>query len=90
MLYDRRNFGLLRLAGAYQWLPAAPLRALPPLRQLNQEAELLASLGLLAFSRTKEYLMPTPEGYRSWLPLTFHTSRRPSGPMPRARPSGAA
>ncbi|MCI8538305.1 MAG: hypothetical protein HFF18_06525 [Oscillospiraceae bacterium] len=64
MLYDRRDFGLLRLAGAYQWLPAAPLRALPPLRQLNQEAELLASLGLLAFSRTKEYLMPTPEGYQ--------------------------
>ena len=27
MLYDRRDFGLLRLAGAYQWLPA-PLRAL--------------------------------------------------------------
>lgn len=31
MLYDRRDFGLLRLAGAYQWLPLAPLRALSPL-----------------------------------------------------------
>lgn len=27
MLYDRRDFGLLRLAGTYQWLPLAPLRA---------------------------------------------------------------
>lgn len=25
MLYDRRDFGLLRLAGTYQWLPLAPL-----------------------------------------------------------------
>ena len=33
MLYDRRDFGLLRLAGAYQWLPLAPLRALSPLKQ---------------------------------------------------------
>ena len=24
MLYDRRDFGLMRLAGAYQWLPLAP------------------------------------------------------------------
>lgn len=24
MLYDRRDFGLLRLAGTYQWLPLAP------------------------------------------------------------------
>lgn len=23
MLYDRRDFGLLRLAGTYQWLPLA-------------------------------------------------------------------
>ena len=34
MLYDRRDFGLLRLAGAYQWLPLAPLRALSSLKHL--------------------------------------------------------
>ena len=28
MLYDRRDFGLMRLAGAYQWLPLAPLRTM--------------------------------------------------------------
>ncbi len=64
MLYDRRDFGLLRLTGAYQWLPLASLRALSPLKQLYREAELLASLGLLAFSRNNEYFMPTPEGYQ--------------------------
>ena len=40
MLYDRRDFGLLRLAGAYQWLPLVPLRALSPLKQLFHETEL--------------------------------------------------
>lgn len=64
MLYDRRDFGLLRLAGACQWLPLAPLRALSPLKQLYREAELLATVGLLAFSRNGEYLMPSPEGYQ--------------------------
>lgn len=39
MLYDRRDFGLLRLAWAYQWLPLAPLRALSPLMQLFHEAD---------------------------------------------------
>ena len=34
MLYDRRDFGLLRLAGTYQWLPLAPLRALSSLKHL--------------------------------------------------------
>lgn len=48
MLYDRRDFGLLRLAGAYQWLPLAPLRALSPLKQLFHEAELLVSLRCFA------------------------------------------
>ena len=64
MLFDRRDFGLLRLAGAYQWLPLASLRSLSPLKQLLREAELLASLGLLAFSRNDEYFMPSPEGYQ--------------------------
>ena len=64
MLYDRRDFGLLRLAGAYQWLPLAPLRALSPLRKLCQEAELLATLGALTFSRNGEYLSLSPEGYQ--------------------------
>ena len=35
MLYDRRDFGLLRLAGTYQWLPLAPLQALSSLK-LNE------------------------------------------------------
>ena len=38
MLYDRRDFGLLRLAGAYQWLPLAPLRSLSPLKGLYHTA----------------------------------------------------
>ena len=37
MLYDRRDFGLLRLAGTYQWLPLAPLRALSSLKHLYRE-----------------------------------------------------
>ena len=49
MLYDRRDFGLLRLAGTYQWLPLAPLRALSSLKHLYREAELLSTLGLLSF-----------------------------------------
>ena len=64
MLYDRRDFGLLRLAGAYQRLPLAPLRALSPLKQLYREAELLSALGLLVFSRSGEYLSLSPEGYQ--------------------------
>jgi len=46
MLYDRRDFGLLRLAGAYQWLPLAPLRSLSPLKQLSREADLLSAFDL--------------------------------------------
>ena len=38
MLYDRRDFGLLRLAGTYQWLPAAPLKKLSALKTLRREA----------------------------------------------------
>ena len=64
MLYDRRDFGLLRLAGTYHWLPLAPLRALSSLRHLYREAELLSTLGLLSFSRSNQYLMPSPEGYQ--------------------------
>ena len=44
MLYDRRDFGLLRLAGTYQWLPAAPLKKLSALKTLRREAELLSTL----------------------------------------------
>lgn len=36
MLYDRRDFGLMRLAGAYQWLPLTPLRTIAPLKRLRQ------------------------------------------------------
>lgn len=57
MLYDRRDFGLLRLAGAYQWLPLASLRSLSPLKRLCREAELLSMMGLLTFSRSSEYLI---------------------------------
>ena len=64
MLYDRRDFGLLRLAGTYQWLPLAPLRALSSLQPLYREAELLSTLGLMSFSRSNQYLMPSPEGYQ--------------------------
>lgn len=64
MLYDRRDLGLLRLAGAYQWLPLAPLRTLAALKQLCRSAELLSTLGLLTFSRSNEYLLPSPGGYR--------------------------
>ena len=37
MLYDRRDYGLLRLVGTYQWLPLAPLRALTSLKRLCHE-----------------------------------------------------
>ena len=46
--------------GAYQWLPLASLRSLSPLKQLLREAELLASLGLLAFSRNGSLFMKKP------------------------------
>ena len=88
MLYDRRDFGLLRLAGAYQWLPLAPLRVLSPLKQLFHEAELLASLGLLAFSRSGEYLTLTPEGYRLLSSFDLHyqpPSKRPYSQSPALR-----
>lgn len=49
MLYDRRDFGLLRLAGTYQWLPAAPLKKLSALKTLRREAELLSTLGLVSY-----------------------------------------
>ena len=64
MLYDRRDLDLLRLAGAYQWLPLASLRSLSPLKRLCREAELLSMMGLLTFSRSSEYLMPSPKGYQ--------------------------
>ncbi len=88
MLYDRRDFGLLRLAGAYQWLPLAPLRSLSPLKQLCREADLLASLGLLAFSRNGEYLMPSPEGYQFLSAHELHyqpPSKRPYTKSPTLR-----
>lgn len=80
MLYDRRDFGLLRLAGAYQWLPLAPLRSLRSLKQLYREAELLSALGLLTFSRSNQYLMPSPEGYQ------FLTSLEVPCHVPTKRP----
>lgn len=80
MLYDRRDFGLLRLAGTYQWLPLAPLQALTSLKQLWREAELLSSLGLLSFSRNRQYLMPSPSGYH------FLTSMGLSCQPPAKRP----
>ena len=54
MLYDRRDFGLLRLAGTYQWLPAAPLKKLSALKTLRREAELLSTLGLVSYARSGE------------------------------------
>ena len=63
MLYDRRDFGLLRLAGTYQWLPARPLKKLSALKPLRREAELLSTLGLVSYARSGEYLMPSPQGY---------------------------
>ncbi len=76
MLYDRRDFGLLRLAGAYQWLPLASLRSLSPLKQLLREAELLASLGLLA-------------DINSCPPMTFSISPHRKGPIPEVLLSAA-
>lgn len=88
MLYDRRDFGLLRLAGAYQRLPLAPLRALSPLKQLYREAELLSTLGLLVFSRSGEYLSLSPEGYQflSAFDLNFQPpAKRPYSNSPALR-----
>ena len=88
MLYDRRDFGLLRLAGAYQWLPLAPLRSLRSLKQLYREAELLSALGLLTFSRSNQYLMPSPEGYQflTSLEVPCHVpTKRPYAQSPALR-----
>ena len=88
MIYDRRDFGLLRLAGAYQCLPLAPLKALSSLKQLFREAELLSTLGLLTFSRSHLYLMPSPKGYQllSSLGLTCHApTKRPYAQSPALR-----
>lgn len=88
MLYDRRDFGLLRLAGAYQWLPLQPLRSLASLKQLHREAELLSTIGLLTFSRSNQYLMPSPEGYRflAALEVSCHApTKRPYAQSPALR-----
>lgn len=77
MLYDRRDFGLLRLAGAYHWLPLSTLRTLTPLSALCREAELLSRLGLITFSRNNEYLMPSPKGYQ-FLASFDHSCRPPA------------
>ena len=83
MLYDRRDFGLMRLAGAYQWLPLAPLRTMAPLKLLRQEVEILSTLGLLTFSRSGEYLMPSPKGHQ-FLNL-FDPEYRPPTKRPYAQ-----
>lgn len=83
MLYDRRDFGLLRLAGAYQWLPLAPLRALSALKRISHEADLLSDLGLLTFSRSNEYLMPSPGGYQ--LLASFDLPYQPPAKRPYAQ-----
>ena len=57
MLYDRRDFGLLRLAGTYQWLPAAPLKKLSALKTLRREAELLLQRSL---SGSEELVLEAP------------------------------
>ncbi len=88
MLYDRRDFGLLRLAGAYQWLPLAPLRALSPLKQLSREASLLSTLGTLTVSRNGEYLSLTPEGYQFLSAFDLHCqppAKRPYSNSPTLR-----
>ena len=72
MLYDRRDYGLLRLVGTYQWLPLAPLRALTSLKRLCHEADLLSSLGLLTYSRSGEYLMLSPQGYQLLDSMDLH------------------
>lgn len=86
MLYDRRDFGLLRLAGAYQWLPLAPLRALSSLKHLYREAELLSTLGLLSFSRSNQYLMPSPEGYQFLASMEIDCRVPTKRPMRKAPP----
>jgi hypothetical protein len=83
MLYDRRDFGLLRLAGAYQWLPIAPLRAISALKHLRRETELLSTLGLLTVSRSGEYLMPSPKGYQ--LLADFEINVQPPSKRPYAQ-----
>ena len=88
MLYDRRDFGLLRLAGTYQWLPLAPLQALSSLNRLCHEAELLSALGLLTYSRSRQYLMPSPSGYQflSSMGLNCHPpTKRPYAQSPARR-----
>lgn len=88
MIYDRRDYGLLRMVGAYQWLPLAPLRASSILRDLCHEAELLSTLGLLTFSRSGEYLMLSPQGYQllEGFGLQCHTTaKRPYSKSPTLR-----
>lgn len=72
MLCDRRDFGLMRLAGAYQWPPLTPLRTIAPLKRLRQEVEVLSTLGLLTFSRSGKYLMLSPEGYQALPKFGLH------------------
>ncbi len=88
MLYDRRDYGLLRLAGAYQWLPLTPLRTLSPLKRLCQGAEVLSQLNLLSFSRSGEYLMLSPEGYQILSKFGLHyqpPAKRPYAQSPGLR-----
>lgn len=44
--------------------PPGPAAGPFSLKHLYREAELLSTLGLLSFSRSNQYLMPSPEGYQ--------------------------
>ena len=83
MIYDRRDQDLLRLAGAYQWLPFEALGAFDTLAPLRREIELLSNLGLLTIARSRQYLWLTPQGYErlsEWgCPYTPATKRPYAG-----------
>jgi hypothetical protein len=62
LILDNTGLLLLRLAGAYRWLPSGSLGTLR-LHEMTAEAEKLIALKLITQSRSGKYLMLTTRGY---------------------------
>ena len=61
MTPDRRDLGLLRLAGRYRWLPFDSLSKFG-FSDLSETVEVLSKLGFLFISRNKRYFMLSQNG----------------------------
>jgi hypothetical protein len=63
MVFDLRDIELLRLAGRYRWLPYRSFDKYG-FEGVDNEIDILANLGLLVLSRSREYIRLSALGYR--------------------------